>query len=241
MMDIYKKDGFTLVEIAIVIVVVGILLTGVLKGSEMITHTKIAGTITDIKTFEGSLSTFKLKYVDLPGDIQQTNTRLGLNCTAAPCTTGGNRNGRIDGNPNAAPTLASEGTTAFAHLAAANLITGVDINGNNHGFSNALPKSKLGGGYWLSSTSNGLLSPAFGARRAAGGHYLVFSKQLENVDFTDIKQGIRAKYVAEMDRKLDDGFPLSGDVWAGGAACLDGTNYNEDRQRSSCTIFAKVM
>src|SRR5256885_676312 len=47
MESIRKQHGFTLVEIAIVLVIIGLLLGGILKGQEMITQAKIKNVIAD--------------------------------------------------------------------------------------------------------------------------------------------------------------------------------------------------
>ena len=62
MNTIRKQAGFTLVEIAIVLVIIGLLLGGILKGQEMITQAKIKNVIAD-------MSGVSAAYVRLPGPL----------------------------------------------------------------------------------------------------------------------------------------------------------------------------
>src|SRR5713226_231870 len=68
----YKKKsteaGFTLVEIAIVLVIIGLLLGGILKGQEMITQAKIKNVINDFNGITAAMNSYQDRYRALPGD-----------------------------------------------------------------------------------------------------------------------------------------------------------------------------
>ncbi len=65
-----KDTGFTLVEISIVLVIIGLILGAAFVGSQtLITNTKTTGTITLIKDLSGAVSDFKSRYHYLPGDL----------------------------------------------------------------------------------------------------------------------------------------------------------------------------
>ena len=136
------QKGFTLVELAIVMIIIGLLIGGILKGQELIANAQVTATVSQIKGIDAALSTFRDMYDALPGDMTTPNARLP-NCPAVPCTTAGNGNSRIDtpalGN---GPAAGNEGFVAFAHLAATDLITGVDGTATV-AFGNGLPRLKL--------------------------------------------------------------------------------------------------
>ncbi len=87
--------GFTLVEISIVMIIIGLLIGGTFGGMKLIDNMKVTRTIRDFKTIESATMTFKDTYGRLPGDIVSPSTRLP-SCTTTPCSTGGNGNRTID-------------------------------------------------------------------------------------------------------------------------------------------------
>ena len=81
-----SQAGFTLVELAIVMIIIGLLIAGVLKGQELIANARVTSTVAQIKAIDAATSTFKDTYDSLPGDMTAPTTRLP-NCLAAPCVT----------------------------------------------------------------------------------------------------------------------------------------------------------
>ena len=63
-----KQGGFTLVEIAIVLVIIGLLLGGVLKGQELITQAKIKNVANDLNGMTAAIYGYQDRYKRLPGD-----------------------------------------------------------------------------------------------------------------------------------------------------------------------------
>src|SRR5688572_21328752 len=70
-----RNQGFTLVEIAIVLVIIGLLLGGILKGQEMITQAKIKNVIADMSGVSAAMYGYQDRYRSLPGDDKHANTR----------------------------------------------------------------------------------------------------------------------------------------------------------------------
>src|SRR5687767_16031091 len=70
-----KERGFTLVEIAIVLVIIGLLLGGILKGQEMITQAKIKNVIADISGVSAAMYGYQDRYRALPGDDKNAPAR----------------------------------------------------------------------------------------------------------------------------------------------------------------------
>src|SRR5512135_3918112 len=70
-----KQKGFTLVEIAIVLVIIGLLLGGILKGQEMITQAKIKNVVNDFNGIAAAMNSYQDRYRSLPGDDLNASTR----------------------------------------------------------------------------------------------------------------------------------------------------------------------
>ncbi len=88
-----KKDekGFTLVELAIVLVIIGLILAGIIKGQELITNAKIKRTYSVQKEIAAAIYTYYDRYQFYPGDDRQAAAKF-----TNPATTNGNGNGVID-------------------------------------------------------------------------------------------------------------------------------------------------
>lgn len=115
-----NQKGFTLVEIAIVMVIIGLLIGGILKGQEMINNAKVKRVVKQADEMRAAVMTFYDKFGQYPGD----ENGPGGNAVA------GNNDGQI---------LTTEIFDAMADLAAANLITGT-YNGTSD-----LPSNAFGG------------------------------------------------------------------------------------------------
>jgi prepilin-type N-terminal cleavage/methylation domain-containing protein len=75
-----KNKGFTLVELAIVLVIVGLLISGILVAQSMINTTRIQAFGRQIGQYDAAIANFQDKYKGLPGDSLQTYTtaRTGI-------------------------------------------------------------------------------------------------------------------------------------------------------------------
>ena len=71
-----RQAGFTLVEIAIVLVIIGLLLGGVLKGRDMITNAKIKRIENDFAGVAAAIYAYQDRYGVLPGDDPAASTRF---------------------------------------------------------------------------------------------------------------------------------------------------------------------
>jgi prepilin-type N-terminal cleavage/methylation domain-containing protein len=113
-----KTQGFTLIEIAIVLVIIGLLLGGVLKGQELITSARVRNLISTQDGVKAAYFGFLDRYRALPGDYSQATTNIP---GCAGCQNG-NNNGQITtvaaGGPN------EEEISAWEHLSKAGFITG---------------------------------------------------------------------------------------------------------------------
>ena len=206
------RGGFTLIELSIVLVTIGLIIGGVLVGRDLIQTSRYRATVKEIEQFNSAVNAFKLKYNCLPGDFANA-TELGFvySSLCGPGSNGtapnGNGDGIIDLDANA---WISENCYFFDLLSQAGLIASnpppmpidVYVNGNYPTLN----------GWWINYApglvmyqydSNGLtdaLSPYFYS--IMQGYY---------GDWARAMQPAPAFYI---DTKLDDGLPLSGQVRA---------------------------
>jgi prepilin-type N-terminal cleavage/methylation domain-containing protein len=117
------QAGFTLVEIAIVLVIIGLLLGGILKGQEMITQAKIKNIINDFNGVTAAVNTYQDRYRALPGDDLTAATRW-----ATQGAVSGNGNGVIAGTYNNVltipPTTTQESNLFWWHLRLGGFVPG---------------------------------------------------------------------------------------------------------------------
>ena len=224
MTNIRSEKGFTLVELAVVMIIIGLLIGGVLKGQELIKSAKVTSSISQIKGVDAAVSTFQDIYAALPGDLIGAENRLPGCAAADVCSAGaadGNGNGLVEGAALAAgttfeATADTEAQAFFVQLAKADLLSGVvegaDIFGGNY------PSSPIGGGLLASSVDAVANLPANDTAPTdfRSGLYL-----LHTGSATDNTVPImNALTLERMDRKIDDGVPTTGSVYALGAGCL---------------------
>ncbi len=183
-----NQKGFTLVEIAIVLVIVGLLIGGVLKGQEMITNAKLKRIESDNAGIAAAMFSYQDRYLLLPGDDNNALSRFDVYTGGAGANINGDGLGTIDGvwNTSATPSLtvagAEETEKFFAHLRAAGLIPG------GGGMVTSRPSNAYGGLIGIQSGSLGL-----------SGHATIFGQ---------IEGGISRI----LEARLDDGEPESGRI-----------------------------
>ena len=116
------QKGFTLVEIAIVLVIIGLLLGGILKGQEMIAQAKIKNVVADFSGISAAYYGYQDRYRAIPGDDPNAGTRWSG-------AIAGGGNGVVGGTYNAdCPVTAVSGTaescTWWDHLRRAGFVAG---------------------------------------------------------------------------------------------------------------------
>jgi prepilin-type N-terminal cleavage/methylation domain-containing protein len=217
------QAGFTLVELAIVLLIIGLLVGGILRGQELIANARNTATIDQTTAFSAAATTFVDTYGALPGDITNAGARLA-NCGAAGnCNVAGNGDNIVGANliartnNNAGFTMNGENRVFWTHLAAANLISGVNPTDTTPvaTWGANLPAAKLGGGFHVINAN----VPAAAAVPALAGRYYLLRSAAAGVaaegDGASILSSVRAFAI---DRKADDGNANAGKVVAVGTA-----------------------
>lgn len=232
-----REAGFTLVELAVVMIIIGLLIGGVLKGQELIGNAQVTSTVSQVKGIDAATSTFRDMYSALPGDMAQTAIRLP-NCAAAPCSTAGNGDGSLGNLANAAP--GGEGLQFFVHLSAADLITGIDPGGPANAWGTVLPESPIRGVglYAAQGDAASLLAAAVGARR---GLYLTLTGLPNGLPTAAGGPILTPNQASRIDTKLDDGVPAAGSVRANAGACVNGVAYNELNGNGACFLQIRIQ
>jgi prepilin-type N-terminal cleavage/methylation domain-containing protein len=147
-----KQAGFTLVEIALVMVVVGLLLSGILKGREIITNAKIKLLERDYQAIATALASYQDRYRALPGDDKRATRRFASNMLPPHISQifNGDGNWHIEGAfDDDSQTLdqTKESRHFWSHLRLSGLIAGEPG-------SSELPQHVFGGVTGVSSQSN---------------------------------------------------------------------------------------
>ena len=215
------NKGFTLVELAIVMTIIGLLIGGVLQGQQLLRNARATSQIKQFQQIEAGTITFRDTYGYLPGDMPNARARLPGCNTANSCVNGsgnsvvGRSTGAFENSQTAAGALPGVETTMFwKHLALANLINGIDTSaalrapqwGKTH------PSSHFNGGLMIgfNDSDGGVVNTP------ETGHFILMH--------SNINGNIGGQFIASqalplsameayiIDLKIDDGKPNLGSV-----------------------------
>jgi len=215
-----QQQGFTLIEIAIVLVIIGLLLGGVLKGQELITSARVRNMISQQDGIKAAYFGFLDRYRALPGDYAAAKVNI------KDATKDGNGNGQIElknaNNDN-------ESILVWEHLSKAGFINGSYIYAAADS-DTTTPKNPYSG-YLQLIYDKDYGDPAAAATTASRHN---------------LKTGIQVpvNILAEVDRKIDDGKPYGGafqfSEYAGGgtkpdvAKCVKTSDWNVAGEENNC-------
>lgn len=218
--------AFSLVELSIVLVILGLLTGGILAGQSLVRAAELRAVAMEYQRYNTAIHAFRDKYLALPGDFrdatrfwrrQKSDTDCATNSSASVDTTNGVCDGNGDGSitstfgsPDALYT-SREMLQAWRHMAAAGLVEGQwrgQTNGSGYIDENNTPPSRLKRALWslrnvgdVTGTVTGTIETAFA---------LNYRNALE---LWGISGAILTPQEAwGIDRKFDDGMPAKGNL-----------------------------
>lgn len=186
-----RQQGFTLIEIAIVLVIIGLLLGGVLKGQELITSARVRNIISTQDGIKAAYFGFLDRYRGLPGDYSAANAVANIpGCTGC---FGGDANGQIQ--------TVAESVHVWEHLSKAGFITGSYVSGGAAPTSDNTNTPSNPYGSLIQLIFDNTFQEGGGAAPAGSARH-------------NLKTGpnIPSDIMAEVDRKVDDGLASSGQL-----------------------------
>ena len=186
-----RQMGFTLVEIAIVLVIIGLLLGGVLKGQELVNSAKVKNLANDFRNISTFVYAYQDKYRALPGDDSAATAHIGAAATVATTPAAGLANGRVNGTWNST-TVTDESVLFWQHVRLAGLATGTPTVGDLSLGDEYVPKNADGGR--LGVTGEAVFT---GATPWAANFYICSSN-------------IQGRFARQLDTTVDDGNTTTG-------------------------------
>jgi len=229
----YKsQQGFTLVELSIVLVIIGLIIAAVLVGQDLVRSAELRSTVQQYTSFNSAVATFKGQYRSLPGDAKG-ESEFGIGQAGGDCSGDGNGNGKIEDSANKGGTTPHEAGGTLGHncemvlfwhhlgTLGRGLIPG-SFDGNEiidtSILSNTLPKSKSNGFWGVLNTLDGDANNIL----PKNVNYYVFGVVASNTngvsEFNTTNTALTAQEAREIDFKIDDGKARSGTVLALGSS-----------------------
>lgn len=221
-------SAFSLVELAIVLVILGLLTGGVLTGQSLIRASELRSVTTDYQRYTAAVQTFRDKYFAMPGDMTNATAFWGKDNTycsghtgtaATPGTCNGDGDGQVRWGTAVNTTV--EMFQFWKQLALAGLLEGnytgiagpgTSWPGADHVFATNCPTSKLSPGGWsgvkISTPSAGDAASYAGVY---GGYFIFGASLTGNFPLVSI---LKPEELWNIDTKLDDGKPGTGIVLA---------------------------
>jgi prepilin-type N-terminal cleavage/methylation domain-containing protein len=217
-----NRNGFTLIELSIVLVIIGLIVGGILVGRDLILAASLRAQTSQIDQYQAAVRTFQGKYNCLPGDCINA-VQLGFPARG-PGPGDGDGNGVVDGE-RADGNFAGEPLTFWVDLSAAHLVSGnytlgiypyntvwgVTVTGS--GIDSFLPPAAIGPGNYVYIYADAYVG---GAGYAGNGiNYFGVAASTSLISgYLETSPDLTALQASVIDAKIDDGYPQSGRVLA---------------------------
>jgi prepilin-type N-terminal cleavage/methylation domain-containing protein len=232
-----KVSGFTLVELSIVLIIIGFVVSGVSYGLSLTTESKYRTIVSEHITLQTAIYNFQYRFGQLPGDMTNAfNYFAGTNCTNATITNRNAGNTACNGNGNGSINVQDgESVKAFYQLAKAGMLSGnfsgTWVTTGTEDATNTMTSKWPGAGYFLVGWW-----PPFGCSNNCpaiihlGG--FIAGWEPAGLIFTPLD-------MYAIDKKIDDGIPASGsfsgaDGMGTPASCYSGNAYLTSTTTKSC-------
>jgi len=197
-----NQRGFTLIELAIVLVIIGLLLGGVLKGQELINSARVKNMASDFRNVQVYIYGYQDRFRAIPGDDAAVRAHVGAVAVEPPIAADGD--GVINGAWNTAAN-GDESCIFWQHVRLANLApgptaaAGVDCANAN---STYVPRNAAGGRFGVQSVG------------AVGNFITIVDAAPMTGNYVACSEGILGALALQLDRMLDDGETSTGSVRA---------------------------
>lgn len=211
----HKKQthGFTLVELAVVLVIIGLLVAGVLTGQALVKAASITSIATDFRKFQTSFEAFRSKYNAIPGDFRNAYTFFGSSCAGSAAACNGDGTGIVGDSAS----IYQEEMMFWRHLALSGLISGSYCGGLVCGACTAthfcsginLPISKNSEGTFYAANDDYTYSATIHPSIAIG-----YWKRGDFNNSNTHQVILTPEDAYSVDIKMDDGMPFGGNVVA---------------------------
>ena len=219
-----SQRGYTLVEISIALVIIGLLIGGTLAGRSIIRSAELRSVLEEKEQYVSAINQFRTRFQYWPGDFPTASNYFGLSrhcggtSDLATASCNGNGSGSIDMSHYiivAAP-YNEEPFYVWRHLFAAGLVnvsyTGVQGDAVNDAIAGVnVPASKMDPGMW---TIGNMYTPTSGviAFNGSYGHTLILASESANPAGLGFGGVITSQEAYSLDTKIDNGMPATGNL-----------------------------
>jgi prepilin-type N-terminal cleavage/methylation domain-containing protein len=227
------RNGFTLIELTIVIVILGIVITGAVAGQSIIRSAELSSQVSQLNSYNQAILSFKLEYDDLPGDLENatdyelhrdksgTTNSCRTSTASEPLSYDGDGDGYLeDAYGDTIVTFSGEIMNFYIHLNNAGLLDQNIRKNVNTSYCHMVhmdtgvqfPEAEMRGGL-ITIQSNKKLYHILGSSSDQRHFYIsLTSHNTDPSQYGLSGNRLSAVQAKRLDDKIDDGKPLRGIV-----------------------------